>query len=287
VSGFQLKLRPGKEPADAVPRVSAPLVPGVNLLPPTVAERQSMRRLKVSLLMGLGVVAIALAGIEGFAIVTGAAAETELADLEAQQDHLRASQAKYQEVVDITNELERTANALVASMVYEVEWVPLIDAILAVLPPDALMTNIAMQAMGPGRMAPANPNVLGSPGIGAVTFAVTVKTLPDAADWIDSLSAIPGFMDATYTSAQLQLGAGAIADPAMLEQSNYVITSSVQLNIGALSGDFLLAGAQATGETTTTAGSEAPADEPTAATDATEGGADDAGDEPPAEGEES
>jgi Tfp pilus assembly protein PilN len=232
-------------PTDPRELVGAPLVPGINILPGTVAERLSLRRLKVMLAAALGAVGLVLVGAMGIAILDRSSAESDLAQLELEQQALRADQVRFREVVDVRRELTRTANALVASMSYEVEWVPVITAIFGILPEDGIITSLTLDAMGPGRPAMNNPNVLSLPSIGYINFTVNVKTLPDAAQWIDSLSAIPGFMDATYTSAQLLTVSATLQDQetleteTLLEDYSYVVTSSVQLNVGALSGDFV------------------------------------------------
>jgi hypothetical protein len=158
----------------------------------------------------------------------------------------------------VRRELDRTQDALTATMGYEVEWTPAIEAILELLPEGASLTSISMRAAGPGQQPAANPNVLGSPSIGAITFAVYMPTLPDAAQWLDNLSAIPGFMDATYTSALLEAGAVGTS-PETASGARYVVTSSVQLNIGALSWDFLAPAPDGAAAEPTSDGDEDPA----------------------------
>ncbi|MDR1151650.1 MAG: pilus assembly protein PilM [Bifidobacteriaceae bacterium] len=219
--------------------VGAPSLPGVNLLPPAVTERRRLRELRRRLGAGLGAIVLVLAIVMATAVGGRTAAEAELASLRAEQDSLRDARAAFAEVIDVRAEVSRTRDAVITAMGYEVEWVPVIDAILAVLPEGGSLTSIALRATAPSRPAPPNPNVLGAPSIGSVVFTVTVPTLPDAAAWLDSLNAIPGFMDATYTTATLQdIGATDARETDAPPVDRYIISSSVQLNIVALARDF-------------------------------------------------
>jgi hypothetical protein len=244
-----MKSRLGPErdaaPEPATGRTGGPVVPGaarlpgVNLLPPAVIERQRLRARQLALGVGLGVIVLVLAVVVAIAMLGRMRAESELASLTAEQQSLRDAQGAYREVIDVRAEVSRTEDAVVAAMGYEVEWVPVIDAIVGVLPEGGSLTSISLQATAPSRLAPPNPNVLAAPSIGSVAFTVNVPTLPDAAAWLDSLSGIPGFMDATYTTATLQdIGGGDASGGGVIPVDRYVISSSVQLTVAALARDF-------------------------------------------------
>jgi hypothetical protein len=220
--------------------VAPSLFPGVDLLPASVAARNSLRRLQVMLGAGLAIVAVVLGLVMSGTIVARAAAESKLAATEQQQESLIVAKDKYENLTMVLSEVDRTRFALQEAMGYEVEWKPQIVAVSGIVPEKAIVTEIHMKAMGPNLAPPPNPNALGSPGIGEITFTILTPTLPDAAQWLDSLNSIPGYMDATYTTAEwaTQVATGE-EQPETSYEGWYVVASSVQLNIAVLSRDFI------------------------------------------------
>jgi Tfp pilus assembly protein PilN len=224
---------PRTQVAAGQPVPGTPPLPAVNLLPASVAERVALRRLQRRLALGLAAVAAGL--VLGLAMVSAerGAAENGLQEARAEQDALTGRLGEFSELLDTKAEIGRTRDALTAAMGYEVEWVQLVRQIEGVLPAGAAIRSIAMMGPSPLQAAGAPADPTGHAGIGSIAFTVAVPSLPGAAEWLDALGGIPGFMDASYSSvSQANAASGG-------ESGRYLLTSTVQLNIGALSGDFI------------------------------------------------
>ena len=76
----------------------ATALPQVNLLPSSVRARRALQRVKVWLVIGLGVVLIAALLAYVFAMLSASSAEDELDEVRAYTQRLLTEQAKYSEV---------------------------------------------------------------------------------------------------------------------------------------------------------------------------------------------
>ncbi len=120
----------------------------------------------------------------------------------------------------------------------------MIRRIEAVAPAGTAITSFSAQAASPADGSSFTaPDPLAHPGVATITFSIQTPTLPDTAAWLDALNGIPGFMDASFTTASLTDG-----EPEDGVGELYTVASTVQVNVRALSGAHVELGTPGGGE---------------------------------------
>ena len=174
-----------------------------NLLPPEVgaaAQGKIMRRNAIVL-----VVLAVLVVIAGYAggVIFAAGAQSELDAANQRTQELIAEQGKYAEVKQVTNLLATATAARQVGMSTEIDWKAYLDDIQNSLPAGTLVTNVVAQTATP-IVAFDQPVVpLQGDRIGVLTFTATSKSLPDVEKWLDALSRLYGYVDASPGSITL------------------------------------------------------------------------------------
>lgn len=226
--------------------LGAPALPQVNLLPPEIHAARSLGRTKRWL--GIGVLAVvgAIAVAYMWATFEDRNAKQELADAQRETEQLLTEQRSYAEVLDILAERNRVIVARGLSTSTEVLWSPYLDAIAEVSPDTVSITSLDYTGATPDTAAAGPADPLQGPSIGTLTFEARAATVPDMADWLDALEAVPGFADPWYTVAEheaeegeaevlwTELGAVGIGDDVQ-DVTFYAITFTVQVTEDALS----------------------------------------------------
>ena len=204
-------------------------LPQVNLLPPEVRAARGLKVVKRILGLSLVGVLILIGGAYAASIMARAGAQDELADAQEDTLQLQAEESKYAEVPAVRKALDTTKMVRALGMATEVQWNGYLSAITAVLPVDASIETITLEAATPmsAPQAPASP--LQGPSVGMLTFTGRSATLPDTAAWIDALNSVPGFSDAWVTSALVE---GADGEPF------YTVNSTVQVTAQAYAHRF-------------------------------------------------
>ncbi len=174
-----------------------------NLLPPEVgaaAQGKIMRRNAVALLVVA--VLIVIAGYAGAAVLA-ATAQSQLDSANQRTQELIAEQGKYVEVKQITSLLATAAAARQVGMSTEIDWKAFLNDIQASLPAGTLVTNVVAETATP-LLAFNQPSVpLQGDRIGELKFTAMSQSLPDVEAWLDALSKLYGFVDATPGSITL------------------------------------------------------------------------------------
>lgn len=227
--------------------VGAPPLPQVDLLPAATRAKHALNRVKTYLLLGLGLVVLGLLFLYVLSVVTAsnAASELEIADTETRR--LMVEQAKYAEVPKVLGQIEASSAAEFAGMQDEVLWASYIAEIEKVLPKDAQINEISSVARTPLEVAPLPAELLYGGELGVVQISLRTPTMPNTSEWLDSLNAIEGFLDASFSDQMISDEDGNVF---------YEVNTTLQLTEDALSGRFLPeaeveAEAEATEETET------------------------------------
>jgi Tfp pilus assembly protein PilN len=174
-----------------------------NLLPPEVgaaAQGRAMRRNAIALIvLAVLVVVAAYAGATVLAI--GAQGQLDAANQRTQD--LLAEQAKYAEVKQVTTMLATATAAQQVGMSTEIDWKAYLDDIQKSLPAGTLVTNFVAETATP-LQAFNQPSVpLQGDRIGELTFTATSTSLPNVEKWLQALSTLYGFVDASPGSISL------------------------------------------------------------------------------------
>lgn len=217
--------------ARTAPAPAAQVV-GVNLMPPSVHASRDLRRLRVRLALVLVLVAALVAGGYGYLTTLTAAAQDRLTTAEAEGARLEAERIQHVEIEQVRAEHRRADQARTAGMGPEVRWTEMLARIEMVIAQDTTITSFS--GAGPSAVDGVRrvTDPLTPDGIGTITFSIRTPTLPDTAAWLDSLNGIVGFRGASFSSATL--------DQSRDGPASYTVSSTVQLDLAALSQAFLV-----------------------------------------------
>lgn len=117
----------------------------------------------------------------------------------------------------------------------EILWVPFINAIQAVAPQGWRLSSVSTAAPTPTEVPAGTTDPLVTAGMGTMTFTGRATTVPDVGAWLDALSAVPGFADATFSTAEISDDEGVVY---------YETTGTVQLTEAVLAKRFAAEEAQ-------------------------------------------
>lgn len=179
----------------------ATALPQVNLLPSSVRARRALQRIKVWLVIGLGVVLTAALLAYVFAMLSASSAEDELDEVRADTQRLLSEQAKYSEVPVILAQIEAARAAELVGMGNEVLWLEYFMSALDALPKDAQLAGFETMTQTPLMAAPLPADALVAPGLGTVRLTHRSDTVGDLSEWVRALEEVPGFDDVQYVTA--------------------------------------------------------------------------------------
>ncbi len=207
----------------------------VNLLPPEIAERAKVRRLKAAM-VGTGLAAVG---------VVGAMYVTQSAKVSAAQDDLVATQARtttlQAQVTSLRNVSETYARrqaaeqALSTAMAREVRWSRFLNDLSLTIPSNVWLNNMTVkQTLDQSTLPVATPGgttVLQDPGLGSVSFQGMAFEYYDVAAWLEALQKQAGYTNTYVTKVE-------VVDEKLLPDSPLKFDTSVDLNNKALSNRY-------------------------------------------------
>lgn len=182
--------------------------PRADLLPTEVLvdrrERAVVRRLWAGSL--LVVVVVGLAG--GVAALHAKTAADQLAAEQAQTITLTQQQGTYAEV----QQLEASTSLLQAAQTVggstEIAWGEYLRTVQASLPEGVSVIGVTVDSAGPMKPYAQASVPLQGERVATLTFDAQSSTLPTVPDWLDALSKLPGYVDATANSVTLDSSTG-------------------------------------------------------------------------------
>lgn len=198
-----------RSPAQQAPKTkgkaasAVPEVMQVNLLPPEVTAARTLQRVKLWLLAAVGLVLVALLAVFAMALLAERGAEDRLATAQDRTAQLQREAAQYAEVPRVLGEIADVEEAREIGMSTEIRWQPYVDAIAAVLPSTMSVASYTVNGPAPQDALPSPGDALQRPSVGSIAFDALSRTVPDTAQLMDDLEAVPGFQDVRVTSVGL------------------------------------------------------------------------------------
>jgi Tfp pilus assembly protein PilN len=179
------------------------VAPRVNLLPPEIAERNTLRRAQLGM-VGVGLAAVAVVGVmytQASAKVSSAQrakadAAAQNVRLNEQLGGLRNVEATYAQV-DVANKTIATA------MHDDIHWSTYLQDITLTLPENVWLNTMSVKTTSATDAAPSD-QVL-DPGLGTVTFTGTALSHDDVASWLETVAKERGYSNAYFSQAQEKL----------------------------------------------------------------------------------
>jgi Tfp pilus assembly protein PilN len=181
-------------------------LPRVDLLPPEVrAERRSgvaVRRAWMGVIGAAAIVGIAVGG----ATLRSMEAQDELLGAQSDTAQLLLEQGKYTEVRDTKTEITLLSVAQAVAGSTEIAWPSYLAQIESTLPDGVVITSIMIDQATPVEDYAQSDTALQAARIGTVTFTAQSTSLPSVPDWLDGLTSLPGYTDATPGTVTLEDG---------------------------------------------------------------------------------
>jgi hypothetical protein len=200
MSGLTLR-RSAPATADAGAMAGLSRYVTVDLLPPSVRDRRALQALRGKVGVGLVLVVLVIALGYVASIVNAAHASSLAAAAEDERIAIQQELASYSEVATIRSETESIRSAVTTVMESDVLWADQVRAVEAALPAGTVVASFAVEAVD-GAAATSTPFTVDG-AVGASSFTVTTPTLPDMAQMLDSLEAIPGVAVVEFTSSSI------------------------------------------------------------------------------------
>lgn len=171
--------------------------PRARLMPPEVGHNQRKRAVRRNLRLLVVLVAVVVVMAVGGAFYLSFAAQTSL--LAAQREAAK-SQARLAKLGDIKNTEQWITNAEAARRVggsTDVDWARFFSNLQSHLPNGVSLDAITVESADAIVPVAQSDIPLEKERIATVTFTATSAQLPKIPDWIDGLSSLEGFADAT------------------------------------------------------------------------------------------
>jgi hypothetical protein len=168
-----------------------------DLLPPELRQQRHAVRIRHRLwasTAGLVVLMLLGTGIAAFQAFQG---RLGLAAEQQRTVVLLAQQTKYIKVRVVQDEIGFLQAARQVGTSTEIDWQAYLNKVQATLPANVALTSVTIEAGSPlATFAQAAVPLQGS-RIATLSFVATSQTLPEVPAWLDSLTTLPGYTDAS------------------------------------------------------------------------------------------
>jgi len=181
--------------------------PRVDLMPPEIRLKRAQLRLRRKLRLGLvGVLIVVAAGCVG-TWALNSLAQTNLLAAQNEKQQLATQQLQYSDVTTTKGSIALVQAGQKVGDSTEIDWQAYLTKLQATLPSGVVLTGATIETATPLKVyAPASVPLQGD-RIATLSFTATSASLPSIPDWLDSLTTLPGFADATPGQVNLATGA--------------------------------------------------------------------------------
>jgi hypothetical protein len=170
--------------------------PRANLLPPEIRKERALRAQRRLLGTIFAAVLVLIAGAYILACFVASAAQSALDQANARTADLIAQQAEFLEVRQLGNQVVAAKDARLAATATEVDWANYLPLVRQTIPSGSSITSLTVLSASPAVPLPAPSSPLESPRMVEIAIAVSMPTLPDISQWLDTVAALPGYVDA-------------------------------------------------------------------------------------------
>jgi Tfp pilus assembly protein PilN len=197
-AGAVVSTRPAKVKTGTAPALA--MSPRANLLPPEINEnlrRKATRRGLRFVVVAAVVVAVAGVGGSWFYAQT---AQQSMAAEQQRTVQLAKEKADYADVSETTQGIALGKAAVKVGGSTDIDWSDYLAKLQGTLPAGVTLTSVSV--VSANITTPFEQSTLPLEGQRIATLSFTAKssTLPSIPDWIDGLSGLPGFADASPNS---------------------------------------------------------------------------------------
>lgn len=176
------------------------LAPRANLMPPELVANRRALSTRRQLRFGLVVVLVLVVLGVGASFVYAQQAQQALQSAQADTAALNAKLGGYKDLLAAQKEITVGQSAVEVGGSTDIDWAAYIGKLQSTLPSGVQLTGITADSMGIEKPYTQSIVPLEQSRIGTLTFTAKTTQAPSIPDWIDRLSALPGFADATPQS---------------------------------------------------------------------------------------
>lgn len=169
----------------------------VDLLPPQM--RLARKAKVVHRRLGFGAFLVVILMIGGTALVRAQALQAQM-DLSIEQANtlsLLMQQRKYVEVQKMQEEVDTIQAAQQVGTSTEIDWQQYLTSVQATLPPNVTLETINIDSATPFALYTQPTAPLQGLRIATLSFTAKSPTLPKVPAWLDALTSLPGYADAS------------------------------------------------------------------------------------------
>jgi Tfp pilus assembly protein PilN len=170
----------------------------VNLLPPEVHEARKLRKLQLTLVSGVAVVAVLLGVAYASQVQAAHSAQDDLSQVTAAGATLQTQKASYSAVPATIAAIDNAAAARETAMSQDVEWYRYLNDLSYITPKNTWLTQLAVaftSSAAAGSTAPA--------GIATVTVTGDAMNHVDVAAWLDAVAKEHGWNNAYFSNSSI------------------------------------------------------------------------------------
>lgn len=201
--------------------------PRADLLPIELKQEARARGQRRAM-VGVVVLAVVLVvAAYAYATINATIAHNSLLAAEARTASLLTEQSKYIEGKRVADQTAAISKAQTLGASTEVPWAPYYQLVAKSLPRGTYINIMSAATSAPGSALATPEEPLQEQSLGAINFQAITEGLPDVSKWIDNLSKLPGFADASAKTIERDEKTG-----------KYTVTIIMHFNEGALSNRF-------------------------------------------------
>ena len=171
--------------------------PLADLLPPELRLERKAQKTRQRLWLGAGVLVVVMLLGTGLAAVQAFSVKMTLAAEQQRSTALLAEQKKYISVRAVQEEAVMVAAAQHVGTSTEIDLQKYLNAVQATLPSGVLLTSVTIDSGSPFQSYAQASVPLQGARVATLSFTATSPTLPEVPAWLDSLTGLPGYADAS------------------------------------------------------------------------------------------
>jgi len=171
--------------------------PRVDLMPPEIRVKRAQLRFRRKLRLGLVGVLIVVVAACGATWALNSLAQTNLQAAQNEKQQLITQQLQYSAVTTTQGSIALVKAGQKVGDSTEIDWQAYLTKLQATLPSGVLLTGVTIDTATPLKVYTPSTVPLQGDRIATLTFTATSPSLPSIPDWLDRLTSLPGFADAT------------------------------------------------------------------------------------------
>ncbi|MDN4597344.1 hypothetical protein [Leifsonia virtsii] len=196
VAGRAKRKSPAPPKKAAPPPMLAVTAPRADLLPPEIRALRKARGVRHLLVYVVaGTLVLVVLGALG-ATALSESMRASVVDAQQQTTTILAQQKNYIKAQDAQRQVALLKAAQVRGASTEIFWSGYIDKIQAALPAGVVVVGINIKSASPIAPFEQPSSPLQGPRVATVDLQAASSSVPNLADWVTALSALPGYSDA-------------------------------------------------------------------------------------------